>query len=161
MRTWSASRSACENTATEAIPCSRQARITRTAISPRFATRTLVIFISSSLAPLEARAALFPEGLHALPVVRGLDEDRLAEALERPGGVEVGAHAALDHPLGQAERLRRLGGQPRGERARFAGELAVLHDAVDEPAAQRLVGGDDLTGQHALLGAPDPDELDQ
>src|SRR5262250_1665456 len=42
MRTWSASRSASENTATDAMPCSRHARITRTAISPRFATRTFV-----------------------------------------------------------------------------------------------------------------------
>src|SRR5437867_3879551 len=138
------------------MDCSRQARITRTAISPRLATRT---FIGS--ATLEAGPALLPEGLHALPMIRGLDQYRLAEALERPGRVQIGAHAGLDHPLGQAERLRRRGGQPRGERARFAGELAVLHDAVDEPAAQRLIGGDDLAGQHELLGAPEPDELDQ
>src|SRR3989475_11524078 len=161
MRTWSASRSACENTATEAIPCSRQARITRTAISPRFATRTLVIFISSALAPLEARAALFPEGLHALPVVRGLDEDRLAEALERPGGVEGGARAALDHPLGEPERLRRLGGEPGGERAGLAHELGIFHAPVHQTAAQRLVGADDLARQHELLGAPEPDQLDE
>src|SRR4249919_568675 len=51
MSTWSASRSASENTATEAMPCSRQARITRTAISPRFATRTLSIFIVPSRGP--------------------------------------------------------------------------------------------------------------
>src|SRR5207247_7576342 len=40
-RTWSASRSASLYTDTADIPRSRQARMTRTAISPRFATRTL------------------------------------------------------------------------------------------------------------------------
>src|SRR5258706_15716468 len=40
-RTWRLSRSASLNTATVAILSSRQARITRSAISPRFATRTL------------------------------------------------------------------------------------------------------------------------
>src|SRR5262245_60959639 len=39
-RTWSASRSASEKTATVLMPSSRQARITRTAISPRLAMRT-------------------------------------------------------------------------------------------------------------------------
>ena len=38
--TWSASRSAVEYTATASIPSSCSARITRTAISPRFATST-------------------------------------------------------------------------------------------------------------------------
>ena len=40
MRTWAASASAVEYTATASIPSSCNARITRTAISPRFATRT-------------------------------------------------------------------------------------------------------------------------
>src|SRR6185503_16874997 len=40
-RTWRLSRSASLNTATVATRSSRQARITRSAISPRFATRTL------------------------------------------------------------------------------------------------------------------------
>src|SRR5260370_6830525 len=39
--TCSAARSTSEKTATEAIPSSRHARITRTAISPRFAMRIL------------------------------------------------------------------------------------------------------------------------
>src|SRR5436309_8240003 len=43
MSTCSASRSASEKTATGAMPSSRHARITRTAISPRFATRTFAI----------------------------------------------------------------------------------------------------------------------
>ena len=38
--TWSDSRSASEKTATVAMPSSRQARMTRTAISPRLAMRT-------------------------------------------------------------------------------------------------------------------------
>jgi len=43
MRTCRASRSGSAYTATEAMPSSRAARITRTAISPRLATRTLVM----------------------------------------------------------------------------------------------------------------------
>src|SRR6185503_20746056 len=42
-KTWGASRSASEKTATDAIPISRSVRITRIAISPRFATSTLWI----------------------------------------------------------------------------------------------------------------------
>src|SRR5262249_8631346 len=41
LRTWRASWSAVEYTATVSSPSSRQARITRSAISPRLATRTL------------------------------------------------------------------------------------------------------------------------
>src|SRR6185436_2728107 len=41
MSTCRASRSASEYTATVAMPCSRHSRMTRVAISPRFATRTL------------------------------------------------------------------------------------------------------------------------
>src|SRR5580704_4995323 len=41
VRTWSDARSASEYTATEAMPISRRVRVTRTAISPRLATRTL------------------------------------------------------------------------------------------------------------------------
>src|SRR4051812_7723608 len=41
MRTWRASRSRSEYTATVAMPSSRQVRMTRTAISPRLAMRTL------------------------------------------------------------------------------------------------------------------------
>ena len=41
IRTWRAARSHSEYTATEAIPMSRHARMIRTAISPRFATRIL------------------------------------------------------------------------------------------------------------------------
>src|SRR4030095_15386236 len=51
MRTCRASRSASENTATEAMPCSRQGRITRTAISPRLATRTFGL-LTTNLARL-------------------------------------------------------------------------------------------------------------
>ncbi len=41
IRTWSDARSASEYTATAAMPISRSVRMTRTAISPRLATRTL------------------------------------------------------------------------------------------------------------------------
>src|SRR6185436_20973470 len=43
--TCGASRSASEKTATVAIPCSRQARITRTAISPRLAMSSFLMVV--------------------------------------------------------------------------------------------------------------------
>src|SRR5207249_5809386 len=117
----------------------------------------LVAIIRS--ATLEARPALFPEGLHALPVIVGLDQDRLAEALQGPGRMQIGAHAALDHPLGQAERLRRLGGQARGERARLARELGVLHHTVDEPDPQRLSAAMISPVSTSSLARPNPTSL--
>src|SRR5690348_6229158 len=67
-RTWSADASAVEWTATVAMPSSRQARMTRRAISPRLAIR---IFLNTGLGRrLDAEERL-PE-LHGLAV---LDED--------------------------------------------------------------------------------------
>src|SRR5437667_9494459 len=65
MRTCSAPRSASENTATVAMSCSRQARITRQAISPRLAIRTLRMRRAGmrSVSRRCARAARFCGGL--------------------------------------------------------------------------------------------------
>src|SRR3954454_18249521 len=60
--TWSASASAVECTATDCSPISLHARITRSAISPRFATRTFLNMLDRDLeqrlAVLDRRAIL-------------------------------------------------------------------------------------------------------
>src|SRR5579884_2477478 len=65
-RVWTASRSASEYTATVRIPSSRQARITRTAISPRLATRTFSNGLPFTGAPIvetvAAQGAIVPSG---------------------------------------------------------------------------------------------------
>ena len=82
--TWSASRSAVEYTATASTPSSCSARITRTAISPRFATRT-----RENTASLldrrrrEDRVDLEQE-LPVLDRLRVLDVDRAHDARRPP-----------------------------------------------------------------------------
>src|SRR6185369_11729674 len=66
--TWSASASAVEYTATDSRPISRHARITRSAISPRFAISTF-LNIARSRNDLEQRLTVLDR--HAI-----LDEDR-------------------------------------------------------------------------------------
>src|SRR5262249_27711005 len=128
MSTCSASRSASENTATEAIPCSRQARITRTAISPRFATRTLLIFIVASRGPCG-----LPRGdLEAREEVGNLERRRVGRVgavhgVRLDGGCEILADRA-------GRGLGRIGG---------AHEVAPFPD--------RVVTGEDH-GQARPLG---------
>src|SRR5258706_10275386 len=100
-RTWGLSRSASLNTATVAILSSRQARITRSAISPRFATRTFRNM------PLELA---HPVGLGPGPG-RGRSPG-LGEC--RPGGVR-----------GRAPALHRRPGPDRG-----AGDALELEDQL-------------------------------
>src|SRR5262245_58878687 len=77
-RTWSASTSADECTATDLMPSSRHARITRNAISPRLAMRTFLYTRRGSghadelLAVLDVLAVL-DEDLGDLAVGLGLD----------------------------------------------------------------------------------------
>src|SRR5438477_3070102 len=68
-RTWRASVSAVECTATERRPMSRQARITRSAISPRLAIRTFLNTVGSS-GLLDAE-----QGLPVFDVGAVLDQD--------------------------------------------------------------------------------------
>src|ERR1051326_6057860 len=56
--TCSAPRSTSEKTATVAMPISRQARITRTAISPRLAMRTLVNIAETLIVTIDSDAGL-------------------------------------------------------------------------------------------------------
>src|SRR5215831_19351734 len=112
MRTWSASRSASENTATDAMPCSRHARITRTAISPRFATRT---FVSA------------PRPAIRLPRVE-LEAGEEVGDLGRGGFRRVGAV----HRVGLDGRREILADRARGGLGRVGGahEIAPARDPV-------------------------------
>src|SRR5512137_3224301 len=80
-RTWSESASTVEWTATVPMPSSRQARITRSAISPRLATSTFLNMTPPRLGRLDAeellaelhRGRVQDEDLRDLPVHLGLD----------------------------------------------------------------------------------------
>src|SRR5207248_10373743 len=91
-RTWSEPSSAVEWTATASIPSSCSARITRTAISPRFATRTRAN-IALDRGPHGERLELEEE----LPELDGL----------RVLGVD-GTHDSLDVRLHLVHELHRL-----------------------------------------------------
>src|SRR6267378_7806698 len=111
-----ASRSASEKTATFAMPASRQARRTRTAISPRLATSSFLIFIPAMI-------LLIAERLH-----RGLDERRVDDVLERDGGLDEAValpprHLARDvlHPEAAAAVLV---GQPQLDHPHRRGRVA-------------------------------------
>src|ERR1051326_8699339 len=58
LETCSAPRSTSEKTATVAMPISRQARMTRTAISPRLAMRTLVNIAETLIVTIDSDAGL-------------------------------------------------------------------------------------------------------
>src|SRR5512134_3721445 len=85
-RTCSAARSASEYTATVSMPRSRQVRITRTAISPRLATRTRRIraaaFMRAIYRPALARAR-YDEPLRAEAYTASLDDPRVVYSLIR------------------------------------------------------------------------------
>src|SRR2546423_15475836 len=95
-RVWSAPLSAVEYTATASIPSSCSARMTRTATSPRFATRTRLKRIER---PAVQRLELAEElaELHGLGVVDG----------DRPyAPLDIGLHLVHEHHrLADAEPL--------------------------------------------------------
>src|SRR5882724_8718581 len=100
-RTWSEPASASENTATVAIPSSRQARMTRMAISPRLAINTLrnmasglsaaLLDLEQLLAELDALAALDQHfehgagkfGLDLVHQLHGLDDAQRLTLFDR------------------------------------------------------------------------------
>src|SRR5690606_32553469 len=109
MRTCMASASAVECTATERMPISRQARITRSAISPRFATR-----IFSNIAPSlddEKRRAVF-DGAAIL------DEDAPDGPAPRRGNVVHRLHRLDDEERLALLHLRADGHEGFGPRLR-------------------------------------------
>src|SRR5437870_5064516 len=100
-RVWSAPASEVEYTATASIPSSCSARMTRTATSPRFATRTRLKRIER---PPVQRLQL-EEELAELDRLGVLDRDRPDDALD------VGLH--LVHELHRLEDAERLAGRDR------------------------------------------------
>src|SRR5262245_15434179 len=109
--TWSASRSASEKTATVRMPRSRQARITRTAISPRLATRTFLRLTRSLLDRLhrrleEARVHDVLERHHRLhEPVRLPPRHLLGDVLDEETPLAVLVREAAAHDVGRAARV--------------------------------------------------------
>src|SRR3954462_11688525 len=102
-RTCSDSRSASEYTATVWMPSSRQARMTRSAISPRLAIRTF-LNMSAVLLLLERAPALIARAGHPLDAERELRRARGVEerAFVRDGALRVPLHQRLVeglHPI--------------------------------------------------------------
>src|ERR671933_1094034 len=106
-RTCSDSRSASEYTATVSMPSSRQARMTRSAISPRLAMRTLRNIArydaarARALTVLEARPARVARRGHALHAQRELARVAREEqrALVRDDALRIPAHDRLVEAL--------------------------------------------------------------
>src|SRR5918999_3725149 len=97
--TWSASRSASEYTATVGMPSSRHVRITRTAISPRFATRTRTF--ATRLARSSAPGGPLAELPVAVPL-RGQLPPRTPQGHNRaspPGGQWMLGQDSLEHAV--------------------------------------------------------------
>src|SRR3954470_19100726 len=119
--TWSASASAVEYTATDARPISRHARITRSAISPRFAIST---FLNMSAAPACASRGDLEQRLAVLDRRAVLDEDPddrardvgldLVHQLHR---LDDAQHLALVDLVVQRHVVGRVGVGPAVERA--------------------------------------------
>src|SRR2546423_5475145 len=134
-RVWSAPLSAVEYTATASIPSSCSARTTRTATSPRLATRTRLKRIEGPA----VQGLQVEEKLAELDRLGVLDVDRADDALD------VGLHLVHElHRLEDAERLARrdrvaLLDERRRPRLRGAVEGAHhrrLHP--HDPAGRRL-----------------------
>src|SRR5215217_1972666 len=131
-RTCSASRSAVEYTATASQPSSCSARITRTAISPRFATSTLS---NTSGGPLERVERAAVDGLEL--------EQELAVLDGAPVRHVDLAHDALNLRLDLVHELHRL---EDAERLPDSDSVALLHErgraglrrAIERPDHRRL-----------------------
>src|SRR2546425_6517379 len=89
MRTWRAARAQSEETATEASPMSRHARMIRTAISPRLAMR--ILFNGSSGEPVAG-----PDRLCILAFDLSLGLNAQAQVVDRPNtvGLYIGSRSS-------------------------------------------------------------------
>src|SRR5262249_47999822 len=94
MRTWRAPRSQSAKTATVWRPDSRAARMTRTAISPRFATRTLRTKPQLYFGELELRLLSSRTARDGLEAFLGVISARSAQHLARAGR-RIGARCLL------------------------------------------------------------------
>src|SRR6266545_489940 len=129
-RTWSASRSAVEYTATASSPSSRRVRMTRTAISPRFATSTRVNMPTGSDADRAAVERLELE--EELPVF-----DRLRVLRVNASHDALGLRLHLVHQLHGLEDAERL---PRLDRIALLDEggSSGFRSSVERPYHRRL-----------------------
>ena len=141
-RTCSASSSAVEYTATASMPSSWSARMTRTAISPRFATRTREN-ITNGVERSAGERLEVEEHLPELDRLRVVDVDLPHDRLE------VGLH--LVHQLHRLEDAERL---PRGDDVALLDERrrARLGGAVERPDHRRL-DADEAVRRRARRGA--------
>src|SRR5262245_2857422 len=131
-RTWRLSRSASLNTATVEMRSSRQARMTRSAISPRLAIRTLRNTGSGSLVDPVGRAghrtlAVAALALHRLPGAVGGRRDALELEAELVGVVAVLERLFLGDEAVAQQRHDRL----------VEGLHAVLGDALGDRGVDR------------------------
>src|SRR6476659_6944249 len=170
MRTWSASRSAVEYTATASTSSSCSARITRTAISPLFATRTRLNIRCGSPSDRVEGAPVhgleLEEELSVLDRLRVVDVDRAHDPLP------LGLHLVHQlHRLEDAERLaardgvadldeRRGAGRGRtveraDHRALDADEVVVARPDRRERLVLRRRGGRSRRRDGRVEGAPD------
>src|SRR5258706_8182276 len=137
------------------MPSSWQARMIRTAISPRLAIRILVKYINALLGP--ARLALLQECPHALlslgAAARGHDRlDHIASrrvAIERPDRV--------DQALGRAGGLRPTAQQLPGQAGDGRIQLLGADDSVDQPERAGALGGEALAADEQRPRLADAD----
>src|SRR5687767_1202401 len=148
-RTCSDSRSASEYTATVWMPSSRQARMTRSAISPRLATRTFLTIPVAALRGgvlLESAPARVARAGHALHAQRELARVRRVEdrALVRDDALRVPVHQRLVEALHPVLDRALLDQVRDVERLRHVADLVADRRRVDEHLgggdAARLVG---------------------
>src|SRR5690349_9926348 len=141
MRTCSASRSGSAYTATEPMPASLQARITRTAISPRFATSTfcnglMSVTLAPGLSSARVRWAAYrpmsaePAGVGLRGVASAGTDDRVQLDLHHPPGVQQRGHH--QHRAGRAHPAEHLAVHP-GHRGGVGGRGEELAGADDVP----------------------------
>src|SRR3989441_991605 len=112
--------------------------------------------------PLELRATLLREGLHAFLIVLAVEAigDQLVQHHEI--ALDVGTHELLDGGLGRAQGERSVAGHRQRVVAGEVFKLRLRHDLVHEPHAERILGGEVGTGgEEDLLRVGRPDELHQ
>src|SRR2546427_7667163 len=112
--------------------------------------------------PLELRATLLREGLHALLIVLAIEAvgDQLVQ--HRELALDLGTHELLDGCLGRAQGEWSVAGHCQRVVAGEIFKLRLRHDLVHEPHAEGVLGGEVGTGgEEDLLRVGRPDELHQ
>src|SRR5439155_15362164 len=142
---------------------SAAAGLSRAAAKARTVSRSwrcVSVSAISTLTSLPSRRPLGAEGLEALDAILGRERhaERLDLVAASRGAVDIGRDRR--RPLRLAERHRRLPRQLGRERGRLGTHALRRHDPVDEPDAERFLGGDrppevDELARPGLADAPD------